>query len=187
MFPLGGSSSLPRSSFVLGGEGRAVGGMLLMLACCWRHVSGKDAASPSPSRFDALFVQALLGARLSNVQVVLAMEVESPGTFAAKNMNGPPSWHRAHEVFASRPHMLEQFYIFAKGSARCEKVPRQRDARSIVQFQRDMAIRVLAAPVLAGVRPSLSGKGAASSSNTPLLDQENAEKQKWAKRLKGDL
>ena len=57
-----------------------------------------------------------------------------------------------HEVFSSRPHMLEQFWVFVKaamGFGRCEKVPCQRDAKSIAQFQRDLAIRALAAPVLA--------------------------------------
>ncbi|CAE7390539.1 unnamed protein product [Symbiodinium necroappetens] len=56
--------------------------------------------------------------------------------------------------------MLDQFWVFAKaaetvfseslgyqmGFGRCEKIPRQRDAKSIAQFQRDLAIRALAAP-----------------------------------------
>ncbi|CAE7224530.1 unnamed protein product [Symbiodinium sp. CCMP2592] len=132
--------------------------------------------------------------------VVLAMEVETPGMFAQKAYEWTSKLApEAHEVFAARPQMLEQFYIFAKaaetlfeeslgyqlGFSRCEKVPRQRSSRSIAEFQRDMAIRALAAPVLApGVRPSLAAKKPASSSSTPLLDQENAEKQKWAKRLR---
>ena len=64
------------------------------------------------------------------------------------------------------------------------KVPRQRDAQSIAQFQRDPAIRALATPVLAPKAKSAPTAGSASSSTTPLLDLENAEKQKWAKRLK---
>ncbi|CAE7771734.1 unnamed protein product [Symbiodinium sp. CCMP2592] len=122
--------------------------------------------------FDAAFVSALLGTQLANLQVVLAMEVETPGMFAQKVYEWTSKLApEAHEAFAARPQMLEQFYIFAKaaetlfeeslgyqmGFSRCEKIPRQRSSRSIAEFQRDMAIRALA---------------------------ENAEKQKWAKRLK---
>ncbi|CAE7023304.1 unnamed protein product [Symbiodinium microadriaticum] len=127
------------------------------------------------------------------------MEVDSPGTFAAKAFEWTAKLAPAeHEVFSSRPHVLEQFWVFAKaaetvfseslgyqmGFGRCEKIPRQRDAKSIAQFQRDLAIRALAAPVLAPKAKSAPSAGSASSSTTPLLDLENAEKQKWAKRLK---
>ena len=70
------------------------------------------------------------------------------------------------------------------GFGRCEKIPRQRDAKSIAQFQRDLAIRALAAPVLAPKAKCTPSAGSASSSTTPLLDLEIAEKQIWAKRLK---
>ena len=64
--------------------------------------------------FDAPFAQAIFGTRLSNLQVVPAMEVESPGMFAAKAFEWTAkSAREAREVSASRPHMLEQFYILA--------------------------------------------------------------------------
>ena len=47
----------------------------------------------------------------------------------------------------------------------------------------DLAIRTLAAPVLAPKSLKRVQPSAASSSTTPLLDMENAEKQRWAKRL----
>ena len=67
----------------------------------------------------------------------------------------------ARGFFTPRPHTLETVLdlrygilaVFSEGLgyqmgfARCEKVPRQRDARSIAQFQGGMAIRALAAPV----------------------------------------
>ncbi|CAE7825222.1 unnamed protein product [Symbiodinium sp. CCMP2592] len=111
--------------------------------------------------FDAAFVSALLGTQLANLQVVLAMEVETPGMFAQKAYEWTSKLApEAHEVFAARPQMLEQFYVFAKaaetlfeeslgyqmGFSRCEKIPRQRSSLSIAEFQRDMAIRALAAP-----------------------------------------
>ena len=100
-------------------------------------------------------------------------------------------------MFSSRPHMLDQFWVFAKaaetvfseslgyqmGFGRCEKIL-DSGTRSRSQFQRDLAIRALAAPVLAPKTKSAPSAGSASSSTTPLVDLENAEKQKWAKRLK---
>ena len=72
---------------------------------------------------------------------------------------------------------------YQMGFARCAKIPRDRSAKSIAHFQREMAVRALAAPVLA---PQSKSKPSASSQScaTPLLDMENAEKQKWVKRLK---
>ena len=94
--------------------------------------------------------------------------------------------------------MLEQFWTFARaaealftdslgyqmGFARCSKIPRERPATSIAQFQRDLAIRALAAPVLAPASKKKPGAQADNSTNTPLLNMENAEKQRWAKRLR---
>ncbi|CAE7531834.1 hypothetical protein AK812_SmicGene26837 [Symbiodinium microadriaticum] len=100
--------------------------------------------------FDSPFVEALMGTRLFNLQVVLAMEGLG----------------------------------YQMGFARCEKVPRQRDARSIAQFQGGMAIRALSAPVLAPKAKTSFNTATASSSSTSLLDLKNAEKQKWAKRLR---
>ena len=99
---------------------------------------------------------------------------------------------------SSRAPMLEQFWLFARaaeavftdslgyqmGFARCSKIPRERSASSIAQFQRDLAIRVLAAPALAPKSLKRVQPSAESSSATPLLDMENAEKQRWAKRLR---
>ncbi|CAE7906322.1 unnamed protein product, partial [Symbiodinium necroappetens] len=127
--------------------------------------------------FDGAFRQALVATRLVELPFVLAIEVDSPGEFAVQ--------------------MLEQFWIFVKaaeflfteslgyqmGFARCTKVPRERSAESIAHFQREMAVRALAAPVLSP-RSKVQLPTGSSSSATPLLDMENAEKQKWAKRLK---
>ena len=69
------------------------------------------------------------------------------------------------------------------GFARCSKVPKQRTEKSIAEFQRGVAIRALAAPVLAPKAKSKAALTPSGSSTTPLLDQELGEKQKWAARL----
>ena len=95
--------------------------------------------------------------------------------------------------------MLEQFWVFARVAetvfteslgyqmrlARCEKIPKRRLESSIAEFQRDMAVRVLAAPVTAPKAKALLRAAASSSAtSTPLLDLELGEKKKkWAKRL----
>ena len=93
--------------------------------------------------------------------------------------------------------MLELYWTFVKaaevvfteslryqmGFARCSKVPKQRTEKSIAEFQRGMAIRALAPPVLAPKAKSKASLTPSSPSSTPLLDQELGEKQKWAARL----
>ena len=130
---------------------------------------------------------------------MLAVEAESPGQFAAQVFDWTASSAEdAHELLASRTPMLEQFWTFARaaealfidslgyqmGFARCSKIPRERSATSIAQFQRDLAIRALAAPVLAPATKKKPSAQADDSTNTPLLNMENAEKQRWAKRLR---
>ncbi|CAE7931315.1 unnamed protein product [Symbiodinium necroappetens] len=132
--------------------------------------------------FDRHFVEALLRTRLSNLQLVLAMEVDSPGMFAAKAFEWTAKLAPTeHEVFSSRPHMLEQFWVFVKaamGFGRCEKVPCQRDAKSIAQFQRDLAIRALAAPVLAiAERAGVHASPLSNTDNEILSAEEKARLQ----------
>ena len=148
--------------------------------------------------FDGAFRQALVATRLVELPFVLAIEASSPGEFAATALDWTSrSTKDVHEVLADKVQMLEQFWIFVKaaeflfteslgyqmGFARCSKVPRERSAESIAHFQREMAVRALAAPVLSP-RSKVQLPTSSSSSATPLLDMENAEKQKWAKRLK---
>ncbi|CAE7525787.1 unnamed protein product, partial [Symbiodinium sp. CCMP2456] len=148
--------------------------------------------------FDGAFCQALVATRLVELPFVLAIEASSPGEFAATALDWTSrSSKDVHEVLADKVQMLEQFWIFVKaaeflfteslgyqmGFARCSKVPRERSAESIAHFQREMAVRALAAPVLSP-RSKVQLPTSSSSSATPLLDMENAEKQKWAKRLK---
>ncbi|OLQ04162.1 hypothetical protein AK812_SmicGene12771 [Symbiodinium microadriaticum] len=116
--------------------------------------------------------EALLRTRLSNLQLVLAMEVE----FARSSPLGHTCWNSSG-CSPKRPRLSFR----SRSATRWASV----DARKfIAQFQRDLVIRALAAPVLAPKAKSTPSAGPGSSSNTPLLDLENAEKQKWAKRRK---
>ena len=149
--------------------------------------------------FDDGFRQAVLSTRLANLQFVLSVEADTPGQFADQVFQWTASSAKdVHELLSSRAPMLEQFWLFARaaeavftdslgyqmGFARCSKIPRERSASSIAQFQRDLAIRALAAPVLTPKSLKRLQPSAESSSATPLLDMENAEKQRWAKRLR---
>ena len=149
--------------------------------------------------FDDGFRQAVLSTRLANLQFVLSVEADASGQFADQVFQWTASSAKdVHELLLSRAPMLEQFWLFARaaeavftdslayqmGFARCSKIPRERSASSIAQFQRDLAIRALAAPVLAPKSLKRLQPSAESSSATPLLDMENAEKQRWAKRLR---
>ncbi|CAE7811005.1 unnamed protein product [Symbiodinium sp. CCMP2592] len=149
--------------------------------------------------FDHGFRQAIVATRLAEIPFVLSMDAGTPEQFAAMSLNWTASSAKSeHDLLAPRTQMLEQYWVFVKaaeslfveslgyqmGFARCSKVPRERSAKSIAHFQREMAVRALAAPVLApSARPRLPASSS-SPSATPLLDLENAEKQKWAKRLK---
>ena len=148
--------------------------------------------------FDHDFHEAIAGSRLANLQFVLAVEVGTASQFAAKAFEWTAtSAPVLYEQLTSRTQMLEQYWTFVKaaevvfnesldyqmGFARCAKIPRQRTEKSIAEFQRGMAIRALAAPVLAPKAKSRSSLLPASSSTTPLLDQELGEKQEWAARL----
>ena len=115
--------------------------------------------------FDDGFRQAVLSTRLANLQFVLSVEADTPGQFTDQVFQWTASSAKdAHELLSSRAPMLEQFWLFARAAeavftdslwgtrwdfARCSKIPRERSASSIAQFQRDLAIRALAAPVLA--------------------------------------
>ena len=149
--------------------------------------------------FDDGFRQAVLSTRLANLQFVLSVEADTSGQFADQVFQWTASSAKdVHELLLSRAPMLEQFWLFARaaeavftdslayqmGFARCSKIPRERSASSIAQFQRDLAVRALAAPVLAPTSLKRLQPSAESSSATPLLDMENAEKQRWAKRLR---
>ncbi|CAE7840542.1 unnamed protein product [Symbiodinium sp. CCMP2592] len=149
--------------------------------------------------FDHGFRQAIVATRLAEIPFVLSMDAGTPEQFAAMSLNWTASSAKSeHDLLAPRTQMLEQYWVFVKaaeslfveslgyqmGFVRCSKVPRERSAKSIAHFQREMAVRALAAPVLApSARPRLPASSS-SPSATPLLDLENAEKQKWAKRLK---
>ena len=130
--------------------------------------------------------------------VVLAVDVDTASQFTAKIVEWTASSApEVHEQLQSRTQMLELYWTFVKaaeavfteslsyqmGFARCSKVPKQRTEKSIAEFQRGMAIRALAVPVLAPKVKSKASLTPSGSSTTPLLDQELGEKQKWAARL----
>ncbi|CAE7840606.1 unnamed protein product [Symbiodinium sp. CCMP2592] len=154
----------------------------------------QDVAGSSASRS-----LAIVATRLAEIPFVLSMDAGTPEQFAAVSLDWTASSAKTeHDLLAPRTQMLEQYWVFVKaaeslfveslgyqmGFACCSKVPRERSAKSIAHFQREMAIRALAAPVLAPSAKSRLPASSSSPSATPLLDLENAEKQKWAKRLK---
>ena len=179
-----------------GGTGKAFAiGRMLQEAAPADRWTVKILSFPS---FDHGFREAIVGSRLANLQFVLAIEVDTASQFAAKVFEWTAgSAPEVHDQLTSRTQMLEQYWTFVKaaevvfneslgyqmGFARCAKIPRQRTEKSIAEFQRGMAIRALAGPVWAPKAKSRSSLSPASSSTTPLLDQELAEKQKWAARL----
>ncbi|CAE7370429.1 unnamed protein product [Symbiodinium sp. CCMP2592] len=154
----------------------------------------QDVAGSSASRS-----LAIVATRLAEIPFVLSMDAGTPEQFAAVSLDWTASSAKTeHDLLAPRTQMLEQYWVFVKaaeslfveslgyqmGFARCSKVPPKSSAKSIAHFQREMAIRALAAPVLAPSAKSRLPASSSSPSATPLLDLENAEKQKWAKRLK---
>ena len=146
--------------------------------------------------FDDLFRESVTRTHLSNLQLVLAMEVCSESEFAAKVLEWSPSLAPDHhKALAARPEMLEQFWVFTKaaeavfsesfcfqlGMSQTAKVARTQGADAASELRKRSALLALLAPVRSP-KPKLLGPGS-SSSNSPLLDQEMAEKLKWARRL----
>ncbi|CAE7458044.1 unnamed protein product [Symbiodinium sp. CCMP2592] len=140
--------------------------------------------------FDHGFRQAIVATRLAEIPFVLSMDAGTPEQFAAVSLNWTASSAKSeHDLLAPRTQMLEQYWVFVKaaeslfveslgyqmGFARCSKVPRERSAKSIAHFQREMAIRALAAPAAGKLFFSLGDSTARRGER---------EKQKWAKRLK---
>jgi len=146
--------------------------------------------------FSDAFAKALLQSPYSNLALVLSMEVGSAHEFALKVAQWAsqlPSEIRAEIL--TEPFMLEQFWNLATsveksffestvlqlGFGMCE-APIPPISSDAARARRVGAIKALTD------RPSrpprkLLKTDVSSSSNTPLLDQENAARWKWAARL----
>ena len=143
--------------------------------------------------FSDAFAKAVLSSPVGNVTMVLAMEVGSAQDFVLKLSEWAPSFDESfrHDLMLS-PFMLEQYCTLCwagekqymestavqLGFGCCEAAVPAISA-SVARAQRLGAIRSLTdKPPRKVLKPEH-----AHATNTPLLDQENAARLKWAARL----
>ena len=147
--------------------------------------------------FSDRFVQALLKSPYANLTLVLSMEVGSAAEFVLKigdwsSVLDP----EVREDLLTQPFMLEQYWLLVHsiekqflasratqfGFGFCD-APVPAISADVAKARRVEAIKALTER--RDQHPKKAHKTAhnGSKSNTPLLDQENAERLKWAKRL----
>ena len=146
--------------------------------------------------FDDSFAQAMMSTPLGDLAFVSAMNASSASDFAQRVFQLSSSFEPSvADVLRSDASRLEQFWFLAIASEKlflestafqlgfglCENRVVRHESSPISKLRKEAAIRSLVA------KPSEKSKRLkvteASSSNTPLLDKENAEKARWAVRL----
>ena len=142
--------------------------------------------------FDDRFAQAVLASPLGDIAFVAALNAGSASDFAQISSSFDPG---VAEILCGDVGRLEQFWFLATASERlflestafqlgfglCESRSVQQGPSSISKLRKEAAIRSLVAkPSAPSKKIKVSDK---SSSSTPLLDKENAEKARWAARL----
>ena len=148
--------------------------------------------------FTESFTQALSKTPLANVAFVASMEAGSAATFVAKVADWAPSLDAAAaEELLKHPLLLEQFWSLVGsveknffestahqiGFGMCEPSGTIALSPDTARAKRAAAVQDLFKhQAKAPRRVHDTGAGEAVSS-TPLLDQENAERRKWAARL----
>ena len=145
--------------------------------------------------FDLIFRDAILHTYLSNLQLILSMEVGSEAEFAAKVLEWSASLAPDHhKTLVARPEMLEQLWVFAKsaeivfsesysfqlGVGAAAKVARVKGPDVSLELKRQTAMLSILKPCR---QPKPKLPASSSSSASPLLDLETAEKLKWGRRL----
>ena len=147
--------------------------------------------------FSDRFSKALLQSPYGNLTFVLAMEVGSAAEFALQVADWSSQLDEGiRDDILSQRFMLEQFWMLAcsvekqfmasratqLGFGFCE-APMPPISADAAKARRIEAIKALTEKSMNHPKKAHKGANQLSKSATPLLDQENAERMKWAKRL----
>ena len=143
------------------------------------------------------FAQALMASPFANLALIASMEVGSPAAFVAKVADWSTTMDPAvAAVLLGAPLQLEQFWSLASSVERsffestanqlgfglCEPVRALASSPETARLKRAAAIQDMFSKQLKAPRRA-AGAPEPPSSSSPLLDQENAERHKWAARL----
>ena len=147
--------------------------------------------------FSDAFAQAIAKTPLANLAFVSAMGVSSAAEFSAKVAEWAGSFEPAvAQVLLKDSGQLENFWslairaekmffestAFQLGFGLCDNRPPETRGSPLDQLRQAVGVRALLSGPKAPNK-KLKGLAQASDSLTPLLDQENNEKAKWAARL----
>ena len=147
--------------------------------------------------FDDAFAQAICQTPMCNLAFVAAMDLSSAGEFTEKISSWSSSFEdevvfellkdtNRLETFWSLACSAERVFFestsFQLGFGKCQKAVIANAVKATDLTGKDRAVKALL-QVPKPPSKKLKQTTEASSSNTPLLDHENSEKSKWAKRL----
>ena len=147
--------------------------------------------------FSDEFSLAILNSPLANLAFVHAVDVSSASEFVEQIAEWSKEWDGdVAAAICSNPLILEHFWrlacsaekvflqstVYQLGFGLCERSPIEDEERSVAWLRKSATVAPLVKKV---IQPSEKFKvgSEADSSTTPLLDQENAVKAKWAGRL----
>lgn len=147
--------------------------------------------------FTDSFAQALAKTPFANVAFVASMEAGSAATFVAKVADWAPSLEAgAADELLKHPLLLEQFWSVEKsffkffestahqiGFGMCEPSGPHALSPDTARAKRAAAVQDLFRHQTKAPRRVQDAGAVERVSSTPLLDQENAERKKWAARL----
>lgn len=146
--------------------------------------------------FDEAFAEAVLASPLADLAFVIAMDVGSPAEFSSRVHELCEVFDRSvADVLVRDTTKLEQFWSLAIASEKvflqstanqlgfglCETRKASIENSPVAKLRKQAAIKALVSRPMAPCKKPRQEK--ASESSTPLLDQENAEKVRWAGRL----
>ena len=147
--------------------------------------------------FSDAFAQAIAQSPFGNLAIVSSMEVGSPGEFVAKVADWSVTLDpKVAEALLNDPMQLEQFWSLASsveksffestanqlGFGTCDPMRALAASPESARMKRAAAIQELFQKQSKAPRKS-HGVVTPATSSSPLLDQENAERHKWAARL----
>lgn len=144
------------------------------------------------------FAQAILATPLANLAFVIATDAGSGTAFADQVASWAPSWEEwIGDALFKDPLKLEQFWslvcsaekvflessVVQLGFGHCEGVEPIHGSSPVSKLRKEAAIKSLLNKPARQPNKRFKTNVDENSSNTPLLDLENAEKAKWASRL----
>ena len=148
--------------------------------------------------FSDEFSLALLKSPLANLAFVHAIDVQTSSEFVELVAEWAGSWEEeVSRVLCSQPTALEHFWrlaisaekvflqstCFQLGFGLCEGALVEDTEGSVANLRRLATVAPLVKKVIQPSKKFKADKGDEGNSSTPLLDQENAIKVKWAGRL----